>query len=147
MIRESGRFLFGFFISSDTVFRLIQPSYAQSVAKVANAVILMKLEKSKLVPSGKIARSGETSPISNAEIMMIAIGISFATMVKFWNIEPAFMPSMLYAVNAIISAEATSFPVVPVRPNIAENASAPAASEPAPLKSQLLNPFKKPTSG
>ena len=39
MIIASGKFFFGFFISSATVFRLLHPSYAQSAATIAIANI------------------------------------------------------------------------------------------------------------
>ena len=43
MIIASGRFLLGFLISSVTVFRLLQPSYAHSAATIAIAIMPMML--------------------------------------------------------------------------------------------------------
>ena len=40
-------------------------------------------------------RSGETSPMKNAEPMMMKMGISLATIVTFCSTEPRLMPKQL----------------------------------------------------
>ena len=144
IIRARGKSLPGFFISSATGFRLVQPSYAQSVATVAKAIMPIMPPKDTSVPSGIRDRSGCCLPINRPANRMIAIGIIFATIETFCRMEPILIPRQLYAVKAIISTIAMSLTCMPDRSTklfkAVASAIASAAIEPEPLTSQLVNP-------
>ena len=92
-------------------------------------------------------RLGVTSPMTRAAIMMMAMGISLAIMVKFCILEPALTPRVFRKVNRISTMIAMILPIMPSMPNMATRARAPADREPGAVSRKLWKPARKPTRG